>query len=74
MKRKFSELLSSYLDEYSKLNSDYYENRCISDKYTGYDYLNDLAKEMDDMIDKVDNAGTPERLDNRDKTIHITSK
>jgi predicted CopG family antitoxin len=50
MSRKFSEVLEEYLDERERQNSDYYDNRYIGSKLQGRHLMEDLAKEMDLMV------------------------
>ena len=54
MSRKFSEVLEEYLDERERQNSDYYDNRFIGSKLQGERLMEDLAKEMDKMIQGVE--------------------
>ena len=53
MSRKFSEVLEEYLDERERQNSDYYDNRYIGSKLQGRHLMEDLAKEMDQMVQGV---------------------
>lgn len=52
--RKFSEVLEEYLDERERQNGDYYDNRYIGSKLEGRYRMNDLAKELDEMIQGVE--------------------
>lgn len=54
MNRKFSEVLEEYLDERERQNSDYYDNRFLGAKLQGCHQMNDLAKEMDIMVQGVE--------------------
>lgn len=54
MSRKFSEVLEEYLDERERQNSDYYDNRYIGSKLQGRHLMEDLAKEMDEMVQGVE--------------------
>lgn len=47
---KFSELLDEYLMERDRQKSDYYDNRFIGDRMKGCWMMEDLAKQMDEMI------------------------
>lgn len=48
--RKFTEVLEEYLEERDNQNSDYYDNRFISSKLQGQYHLEDLAKELNEMV------------------------
>ena len=54
MSRKFSEVLEEYLDERDRQNSDYYDNRYIGSKTIGRYHMEDLAKELDEMVQGVE--------------------
>lgn len=54
MSRKFSEVLEEYLEERERQNSDYYDSRYIGSKLIGRHLMEDLAKEMDEMIQGVE--------------------
>lgn len=59
MTDKFSEVLELYLQERDRQNSDYYEGRFLGDSVAGRYYMKDLAKQLDDMVQKVtENAGS----------------
>lgn len=51
--RKFTDVLEEYLDEYNRQNSDYYHGRFIGDSTKGRLYLEDLAKELNEMVQGV---------------------
>ena len=53
-KNKFSDVLDKYLDERDRQNSDYYDNRALSDRVYGRQRMTDLSKELDDMINGVE--------------------
>ena len=53
MTDKFSEVLELYLQERDRQNSDYYEGRFIGASVTGRHYMDGLAKQLDDMVQKV---------------------
>lgn len=53
--RKFTEVLELYLDERDRQNSNYYEGRFIGDSVTGRYYMEDLAKELNEMVHGVEN-------------------
>jgi hypothetical protein len=50
MNERFSELLSEYLDERERQNSNYYDNRYIGDRSYGREYMQELADKMDQLI------------------------
>ena len=52
--RKFTEVLELYLDERDRQKSDYYNNRFIGDSAAGRWYMQDLAKELDEMLHGVE--------------------
>jgi hypothetical protein len=54
MSRKFSEVLDEYLEERERQNGDYYDNRFLDDKTRGRWHMQDLAKELDEMIHGVE--------------------
>jgi hypothetical protein len=54
MSRKFSEVLDDYLEERERQNSDYYDNRFLGDKTKGCYRMIDLAKELDEMVQGVE--------------------
>jgi hypothetical protein len=59
MTDKFSEVLELYLQERDRQNSDYYEGRFLGDSVAGRYYMEDLAKQLDDMVQKVtEHAGS----------------
>ncbi len=51
---KFSEVLEEYLTERDRQNSDYYDNRYIGARLQGRHQMEDLAKQLDDMVTKVE--------------------
>ncbi len=51
--RKFTEVLEEYLDERERQSNDYYDNRYIKLKMEGCYRMNDLAKELDEMVQGV---------------------
>jgi predicted CopG family antitoxin len=51
--RKFSEVLEEYLTERDRQNSDYYDNRFMDARYNGRLLLEDLAKELDEMVQGI---------------------
>ena len=53
-KNKFSDVLDEYLDERDRQNSDYYDNRALSDRLNGRQRMMDLSRELDDMINGVE--------------------
>jgi len=53
-KNKFSDVLGEYLDERDRQNSDYYDNRALSARIDGRQRMIDLSKELDDMINGVE--------------------
>ena len=53
MTRKFSEVLEEYLIQRDRLNSDYYDNRYLGDRWEARGNLEDLAKELDEMVGEV---------------------
>ena len=53
MNRKFSEVLEEYLTERDRQNSDYYDPRYIGLRAEGREYMNELAAELDLMIQGV---------------------
>ena len=56
--RKFSDVLEEYLVERSLLNSDYFDNRPIHARGIAEDTLQCLANELDEIVEKVQNAGS----------------
>ncbi len=52
--RKFTDVLEEYLEERERQNSDYYDNRFIGSKLEGRWRMQDLAKELDEMIHGVE--------------------
>ena len=54
MSRKFSEVLEEYLQERERQNSDYYDNRFIGNKSQGRHNMKDLAKQLDEMVQGVE--------------------
>lgn len=52
--RKFTEVLEEYLEERERQNGDYYHNRYIGSNLEGRYHMEDLARELDEMIQKVD--------------------
>ena len=53
-KNKFSDVLDEYLDERDRQNGDYYDNRALSDRVNGRQRMMDLSRELDDMINGVE--------------------
>jgi len=57
--RKFSEVLEEYLEQREFLKSDdYYVSRAICDRHIDRECLQDLANELDEIVEKVQNAGS----------------
>lgn len=54
MSERFSDLLSEYLDERDRQNSNYYDGRVIGARSDGFYHMQDLAKKMDDLIHGVE--------------------
>jgi len=54
MNRKFSDVLEEYLAERDRQNGDYYDNRYLGDRTKGRYLMEDLAKEMDEMVHGVE--------------------
>jgi len=54
MTRKFSEVLGEYLEERERQNGDYYTDRFFGDRLQGRHNLEDLAQELDKMIEGVE--------------------
>lgn len=52
--RKFTEVLKEYLEERDRQNSNYYDNRFIGSRLEGRYRMDDLAKELDEMIHGVE--------------------
>lgn len=52
--RKFTEVLEEYLEERERQNGDYYDNRYIGSKLIGRHHMEDLARELDEMIQGVE--------------------
>jgi hypothetical protein len=50
MTTKFSSLLEDYLNERDRQNSDHYEGRWFGDRVRGLEYMQELANEMDGLI------------------------
>jgi len=50
----FAEVLEEYLDERERQNGDYYDNRYIGSKLEGCRLMNDLAKELDEIVQGVE--------------------
>ena len=53
-RNNFSDVLNEYLDERDRQNSDYYDNRALSDRLNGRQRMMDLSRELDDMINGVE--------------------
>jgi len=53
MNERFSELLSEYLYEHDRQNSDYYDDRSFDDRTRGRWHMEDLAEKMDALIHGV---------------------
>jgi hypothetical protein len=56
--RKFSEVLEYYLDQRESLNGDDYYDLPIHSRNAMREHLKDLADELDQIISKVQNAGS----------------
>lgn len=54
MTRKFADVLEEYLEERDRQNSDYYDNRWIDDRTKGRWHMQDLAKELNEMVQGVE--------------------
>lgn len=52
--RKFTEVLEEYLTERERQNGDYYDNRYIGYKLEGRYHMVNLAKELDEMVQKAE--------------------
>ena len=52
--RKFTEVLEEYLYERDRQNSDYYDNHYIGERTRGRYHMEDLAKELNEMIHGVE--------------------
>lgn len=52
--RKSSEVLEEYLAERDRQNSDYYDNRQIDARMEGRWLMQDLAKELDELVHGVE--------------------
>jgi hypothetical protein len=50
MTRKFTEVLEEYLGERDRQNGDHYDDRFIGARSQGREHLEDLAKELDEMV------------------------
>lgn len=53
MTRKFSEVLEEYLEQRDHLNGDYYNHRYIGHRWEARANLEDLANELDKMVEGV---------------------
>jgi hypothetical protein len=53
MNERFSDLLTEYLEERDRQNSDYYDNRFIGSRSDGVRYMEELAQKMDVLIHGV---------------------
>lgn len=53
MTRKFTDVLEEYLEERDRQNGDYYEGRYFGDRTEGHERMNDLAKELNEMVQGV---------------------
>lgn len=51
--KKFTDVLEEYLDIRERLNSDYYDDRYIEDRTRARYKMQDLANELDDIVEKV---------------------
>lgn len=60
MHERFSELLSKYLDEHDRQNSDYYDGRFIGERSRGSNYMLELAQKMDQLIHVADSKAMTE--------------
>ena len=56
--RKFTEVLQEYLEERERQIGDYYNNRYSGSKLEGRHYMNDLAKELNEMVQGAENEQT----------------
>lgn len=54
---KFTEVLELYLCERDRQNSNYYDGRFLGDSVAGRYYMEDLAKQLDEMIHGVNDSG-----------------
>ena len=52
--RKFTEVLEEYLEERERQNGDYYDNRYLGSKLEGRRHMDDLAKELDEIVHGVE--------------------
>ena len=52
--RTFTEVLEEYLQERDNLNSDYYDNRYIGERSDGRYRMEELAKELNKMVQGVE--------------------
>ena len=52
--RKFTEVLEEYLEERERQNGDYYDNRHIGSNVMGLRHMEDLARELNEMIQGVE--------------------
>jgi hypothetical protein len=52
---KFSEVLELYLCERDRQNSNHYDGRFLGDSVAGRYYMEDLAKQLDEMVHGVEN-------------------
>lgn len=51
--RKFTEVLEEYLEERDRQNGDYYTDRYFGDRTQGRWRMDDLAKELNEMVQGV---------------------
>ena len=52
--RKFTEVLEEYLEERERQSGDYYDNRYLGSKIEGHYRMIELAKELDEMVQGVE--------------------
>lgn len=52
--RKFTDVLEEYLEERERQNGDYYDNRFLGSRLEGRYRMNDLAAELDEMVQGVE--------------------
>jgi hypothetical protein len=51
--RSFSTILIEFLDQRDKINSDYYDNRAITERYEASTNLDHLGAELDEIINTL---------------------
>lgn len=52
--RKFTEVLEEYLEERERQNGDYYDNRFLGSRLEGRYRMTDLAQELNEMVQGVE--------------------